>query len=484
MTPIHVNLVLFLLAVLAFAWIGFSSSRKARGVGDYFHNDDLHKNIVSLTATNISLGTGLVYLVSGAQQNGLLMVLPVLCIGVAYWLLSLFLSRISDVSIRSGKNFLASLDSEITKATGRPSWFATTVSLSLVIVFVLLLAFEIFASAKVISPLLFATSNTSAEITISIMIFSITAMYAVLGGVKAIFGVDIIQVPLICLFLPVFVFTGVGHLNQPGELVTQLGSTFKTNTNVIIGVTIACINAIATQFYSILNWGAVSNVEMSKQKKLLTRVGWATSSILLLFVLVGLLHPGGWQSLGQYYSTLATETTLMAFAVSGILVLGMSSILLTTTDAVVVNCILFFYDNLARGDSKATNQDPSQLRKIRWIGLATFSLCFSVLLVINYYQPDPFYLLLSMAGGITVFAPMIALAGFFAGRPEALRLFSNKVVGTFVGIFLASAIADVLLLSQKSPLVTYVGVSAFALSLLLCCALVVRARSASKKNTL
>src|SRR2546425_471735 len=46
---------------------------KERSTKDYFHSSELHKNVVSLTATNVSLGTGLVYLVVGAQHNGLLM---------------------------------------------------------------------------------------------------------------------------------------------------------------------------------------------------------------------------------------------------------------------------------------------------------------------------------------------------------------------------------------------------------------------------
>src|SRR5690349_2198633 len=110
MIPVHLNLILFLVAVCAFAWIGFSASRRETSAHDYFHDRDLHKNVVSLTATNISLGTGLVYLVSGAQQNGLLMILPVLCVAIGYWLLAVFLERITAVSLRTGRNFLATID--------------------------------------------------------------------------------------------------------------------------------------------------------------------------------------------------------------------------------------------------------------------------------------------------------------------------------------------------------------------------------------
>src|SRR3989338_5831142 len=98
MTPIQLNLYLFAAAVAVFAWIGFSSARRQKSVSDYFHHASLSKNVVSLTATNLTLGTGLVYLVSGAQLNGLLMLLPVICVGVGYWLLALFLERVGLVS--------------------------------------------------------------------------------------------------------------------------------------------------------------------------------------------------------------------------------------------------------------------------------------------------------------------------------------------------------------------------------------------------
>jgi hypothetical protein len=480
MTPIQVNLLLFIATVAAFAWVGFSAARKKASVKDYFHHKSLRKNVVSLTATNITLGTGLVYLVSGAQQNGLLMLLPVFCVGAGYWLLAEFLERASTVAARTGKNYLASIDEEITRTTGEPSLFARSVSFSLVVVFVLLLAFEIFASAKVISPFLFASPSVSSEVLLSIAIFCITVFYALLGGVRAIFGVDALQIPLIGLFIPVFVMTAIPDWNQPVDLADRLAESFKVEQSVLVAIGIACINAVATQFYSLLNWGAVSNVELDQQKKLLRWVGIATTVVLVLFVLVGLLHPQGgtgqaWQDLVQHFSALGASQTPKAYIVSAIIMLGMASILLTTTDAVVVNCVLFWYDNLAGGNSKSSESNPEALNRIRRIGAVTFSVCFTVLCTINFFQPDPFYLLMSMAGGVVVFAPMIVTAGFLATRNGGLRVFSRKIVGCFICLFVVAGIADVFFLSQTSKLVSYVGLTAFVAATLLCLILVWRA---------
>jgi hypothetical protein len=486
MTPIDLNIYLFIAAALVFAWVGFSSAKREHSVNDYFHHSDLNKNAVSLTATNITLGTGLVYLVRGAQQNGLLMLLPVLCVGVGYWLLALFLERATVVTARRGKNFLASVDEEISRATGTPSLFAKCVSASLIFVFVLLLAFEIFASAKVISPFLFKTPVLSAEVVLSTVIFCVTVVYTLLGGVRATFGVDIVQVPLICLFLPVFLVSAIPDWNHPSVVLSRLEASLNTSPKVLLAVGIACVNSLATQFYSILNWGAVSNVELDHQQKLLRRVGWATTAVISLFVLTGILHPKGatgdaWQDLVQHLSAIGQSTDWISYLLSGIITLGMTSILLTTTDAVVVNCLLFAYDNLLGGNSKAMENDRASLRKIRLIGAGVFGICFAVLCAINYLQPDPFYLLLSMAGGVAVFAPLIVTAGYLVSRPKSLRVLNNSVVLAFFGLFLVSGIADVVLLSQRSSLVPYIGLSAFATAALLCLSLLLKVRPKAVK---
>ena len=241
---------------------------------------------------------------------------------------------------------------------------------------------------------MFASPTASSEVILSIVIFCITVLYALLGGIRAVFGVDVLQVPLICVFLPVFVATAIPDWNQPAELAERLAASLKIEQSVLVGIGIACINSLATQFYSLLNWGAVSNVELNQQKKLLRWVGLATTVVLVLFVLAGLLHPTGttgqaWQDLVQHFSALGASTSPKAFVISGIIMLGMASILLTTTDAVVVNCVLFWYDNLSGGDSKSADSNPEALRKIRRIGGVTFGVCFAVLCSINYLQPGP-----------------------------------------------------------------------------------------------
>lgn len=470
MTPHDLNLLLFGIVVIVFAVFGFSASRKQSSAKDYFHNESLFKNVVSLTATNITLGTGLVYLVTGAQHNGLLMMLIPFMVWLGYFFLALFLKKATNVTVRTGKNFLASIDEQITQMTFMKSPFSRIVSGSLVITFVLLLAFEIFASSKVISPFLFKSPSVRAEIWLSIIIFCITIFYTLLGGINAVFKVDILQVPLVCLFLPVFIITTIPRFANPESILERIGSTLKFDGHVLAAIAIASVNAVATQFYSILNWGAVSHVKLPNQQRLLKWVGISTAVVLAVFVFAGLLHPikpgeQVWQDITKSYSSLASQVSLRDYAFSSILLLGMASLLLTTTDAVVITAIMFWYDNVAKRDSKNTKNDPVELKKIRIIGAAIFILCFAILIIINYWQPDPFYLLLSMAGGVAIFAPMIVTAGFLSSRENALRIFTPLVIYIYFGLFLIAGVVNILMLLFKSSMVGYVGVTAFFIAL-------------------
>jgi Na+/proline symporter len=469
MTPIQLNLILFIIIVVAFAAFGFSASRRQKSAKEYFHDDNLVKNTVSLTATNITLGTGLVYLVTGAQHNGLLMLLVPLAVWLGYYLMSAFLGKATNITTRTGKNYLHSIGEEIALATGKRSPFAPIVSGALVVIFVLVLAFEIFASAKVVAPFLFGSPTVEAEIVLSLAIFSITVIYTLLGGINAVFRVDFLQVPLVIIFLPVFVLTTIPDILQPSVVASKIVGTLKLDGIVITAVAIAVLNAIATQFYSILNWSAVSHVEVKNQQRLLKYVGAASALIITIFVISGILHPidAGqqvWQDVAKGFSALSAQSTFQAFLFSAILMLGMASILLTTTDAIVISAIMFWYDNVAGGNSTSVEENPKELRKIRRIGAITFSLCFVLLMIINYWQPDPFYLLLSMAGGVVTFAPMFVTAGILSTKPKALSIFTPKVVYSYFALFLLAGVANTVMLILKSPMIGYLGVFAFTLS--------------------
>lgn len=471
MTAIELSIYLFGIVVVIFAIIGFTASRRQKTLKDYFHDDNLFKNVVSLSATDITLGTGLVYLVTGAQHNGFLMLILPFMLWLGYFLQGEFIEKATSISLRTGKNIIDSIDAQISKLAAQKSPFARVVSSSLIVVFVLVLAFEIFASSKVIAPFLFTSVNVKAEITLSVIIFVITVVYTILGGITAVFRVDALQVPLILLFLPVLILITVPDLSSSDLIMQRVRATIKFDNATIAAIIIASMNSITTQFYSLLNWGAISHLDPPRQKRMLRWVGFSSGLVFLIFIVVGLLHPVDpgkqvWVDITEKFSSLVAQKGFLTYLFSGILILGLSSILLTTTDAVVITTIMFWYDNITKGNSKNTKHAPKELRKIRKIGALTFTLCFGVLMLLNYLQPDPFYFLLSLAGGVVVFAPMIVTAGYLSSKADSLKIFTSKVVYTYFSLFLLSGTLNIIMLAVKSPTVAYIGVFAFSLSML------------------
>ena len=167
----YFNLTVFLLAGVAFAWIGFSSGRGQSSPKEYFRNPSLWKNAVSLVASNLTLGTGLVYLLSGSQQLGWWMLLAPVGLLAGYLLMARMMSARSERG-ETEPNLLAAMDKTITQATGSKSAFAKLISGVLALLMVILLAFEIFASTKVLCPLLLGGSSFKMEMLLSTMLLA------------------------------------------------------------------------------------------------------------------------------------------------------------------------------------------------------------------------------------------------------------------------------------------------------------------------
>ena len=468
MNPFQLHVVLFSITAVVFAVVGFRAARLQASAKDYFRNPSPWKNAISLTASNLTLGTGLVYLISGAQQMGTLMLLAPWALFAGYAVLGLLVERAAAAGLGQGKNLLADVNERIAQATGKPCSFAKIISGTLSILLMALLAFEIFASAKVMTPLLLGSGEVRLEIILSTVLFAITLLYTILGGMSAVLAVDFLQVPLILLFMPAFVWIGIFSGDGGSPVVAKLVEKTNVSSVVLLAMGGVVINAFAGQFFSLLNIGAVSQVEARERRTLSNRVGFLTALALSLFVLVGIcVEPSGdntgWPALMARFTAVA-QSGGWGVAVSSIVVLGMTSILLTTTDAVVFSAIMFWHDNVAGRDSTSAVADKAGLHSIRKIGAIAFAGGFVLLGALNYFQPDPFYFLLSLAGGISVLAPAIVLAFILAGDSRMARRFTPGVLRVFLGFLGLSCLGNAALVILRSPWVATLTNVMFALS--------------------
>lgn len=471
MTAFTFNFYIFLIAIVVFSLFAVWASQKINSPKSFFHSRDIRANTICLTAANITLGTGLAYLLQGGQQNGLLMLLIPVMVWLGYYLLASWIKLTVRKEMLGGKNFIASINDQIIAETNAPSHFSFLVSISLIIVFILLLSFEIFASSKIIAALLFIKGGNIQSIFISIIIIFIALLYTLFGGIVAVFRTDKLQLASIIIFLPVLFYTAVLLPWREGQSVSTIDSILKTDITTIIGIATASIAAVTTQFYSLLNWGAISHVDENDQVPMLKRVGIFTGVILAFIVIIGIFHPvneGGdyIADLMASYSRLGSQSGFIPYILLGITVFGMTSIIFSTVDSLVITIIMFYYDNIAGRDSKSEENNPHELRAVRRIVSICFIFIFTFLGYFNFAQPNIFYLLLTITGGVVVFGPMFATVGYLSSKGNSLKYFSATVVYTYFGMFVIGFIISIITLNIKPAFVSWIGFFAFVIAAL------------------
>lgn len=470
MTFLYTNLIFFSIAVVIFAIYAFNSFRGITSAKSFFYQEDLRANTISLTATNITLGTGLAYLIQGGSQSGILMLLVPVMVWLGYFLLANFIARFVANDVLKGANYVHAINNQISLATNTPSHFNTFTSISLIIIFTLILPFEIFASSKIMAPLLIQGNGIMPQVLLSLVIFFIALAYVLLGGVKAVLATDKIQLGAILLFILALLYVLFTKFNNQGyNLSTIIKPTLKFDTNIVLGVIAACISALSTQFYSLLNWGYISQMEKVNSCIMLKRVGLASAIIFTLIISLGVFYP---QEGSDVISDIVplilqgdTESVLFTWIISCLAILGMTSIVFSTIDSLIIKIVMFYYHNIAKRDSKDDKNSPEEIQFIRYIVFLSFGSVFLILGYFNFIQPNIFYLLLAIVAGINVFAPMLATAGYLSHH-NTLAVLKNTIISGYVFLFLLASVTSIYFFFFNQSNLGWVGTVSFVVSLL------------------
>ncbi|MCK4342231.1 MAG: hypothetical protein KAY37_10975 [Phycisphaerae bacterium] len=463
-----VNVVAGACTLAMFAWLAIRRFRMIHSPADFFHNDRLSSNVVSLTAANLTLGSGVAYLISGGFQQGAILYLAPVGLFVGYWLLAKLLGRGLGREVEEEGNFLAGVDRAIRVHTGRRSWFGPVVAWSLVVAYLLFIAFEVYASSTLIAPLFFDGPGVSSTIILASILFGVTLFYAVTGGILGVFRTDKAQLTAAILLVVALLATVLAPISIDGE---KTGVPARVVTwSVALAALSATIAAVATQFYSLLNWASVSHVQVRDQQSLLIKVGLLSAILLAMILTVGVLLPSPPDGLSpvqyvlQRFNALVDQLGQIGFVLSIVLVVGALSIMVSTVDSLLLAIVMFIYDMSGRS-SKATEPGPAELRRIRVLAIACLSISFAAMLAFQIIQTNIFYLLLSIAGMMVVFAPMLALTAYLSRDTQRLVVFSRGVVCVYLALY-AMAFAFSIWAALRYPaLAAWTGTIAFAVSL-------------------
>ena len=459
------NSIAFVATLLLFLVLGMSGIKRIRSVGDFFHKPDFSSNIIALLVANVTLGTGLAYLLTSGAKNGLLMLVIPVGIIVGYWLLAKFIIGLPDQFQSSGKNMLYTMREGIS-SDGRQgkflgvSVFDISVTVPLILVYLLIFAYELFASSKIMGAMIFPHQLDKASLIVAVAIFVSTLVYCLMGGVQAVFRTDKLQLIGIIIFVGLLVFSGY-FLNGSAHQNEATHSAFKFDNQIIINSIIAFIAAVATQFYSLLNIYASSNLtDTASRVRLMRWNGFLVALALSPIVIIGATANFDLaKGIAPVISHIAGEAQDIAIVGPGLLflvVFGMTAVVVSTTDILILSLSYFIYENIIEGDFESGSKEA--IKSVRILMLSLFAVAFLLLAGMFWLSADLFYLLLSIANGPIIYVPLIIAAGVLAREKEGLKTISNSWLLFFLFLFVSASFSSLTVLKNMPTIVPYLSI--------------------------
>lgn len=451
---------IFFLTCIAFATTAFIVSRRATSDEVSFRTRDPGLNVVGLVTANITAGTGFVYLLLNGAKNGLLACAIPLALWLGYRVLVSLLNGIPDHLFKP--NFLGGVAHALSQQTGARSALPFVLIAPLLIVFVLVLGFEMFATSQLLGAVIFHEATVFQQIMISVVLFATTMIVVVWGG-EATFKTDRVQAIFIVLCLIVLVcLAWVAWQQDQNQHVDAF--MLKYDAPVLFTLAFASLAAFNTQIYSILNWNAVANATPDKRNWVLLTSGKWLAVFVGLVLLIGASMPRVWS--GAFQLSLATLLKTLsqpvALGASIIIIIGITSIVLTTTQGVTLAIGAFLSE--LRGDLNSTQSLTLSTRRIQYG--AILLLVMGVLGLIYFQRPDLFYFLLAIVSGAEVMMPLIILLMVLAKRGRAIGVCSNKHLYGYLALFCIAIVTNIVLSMNLATLVPYVSLTLVTISVI------------------
>lgn len=395
----------FIFVSVIFAFFALWSGSHITSPVSYFQNKKLPLNVVSLAISNSTVGAGIIYPLTLGHNYGYIMLVMPLAILIGYWLLAKTLHNNDAIGFLSKKNIFWFVQEQTKRIDGK---YGTSMlpTISLLIVFVLLLALEIFTASKLLAPIMFGSNETMNVVFVSFVIFLLALFYTVWGGIITVLRTDVIQGIAAVFLFAMILYVAVNYGEIPNNYVN---STTGFSGDVSLAIIVVFLSAVATQFYNILNIAAVSRVESKKRGQLLIWTGFlllASNAVLIIsgasMASISTQNVTGdiINGFGLDNQVIETGKIFIAF----ILVFGISSLVYSTVDSLIITAAMLFYDNISHLDSSSSSDNPNNIRNIRFTIGGSFIFLFGSLAFFNYYKPDLINIIFMMTAGAVIYA--------------------------------------------------------------------------------
>ncbi len=408
--------------------------------------------IVSLTAYNVTLGTGVAYLLAQAKTTGWLVFLTPFGITAGYFAAAAYYGRLKFQVSEKRPNLYFLLGYETPDGQVRLGLFPRVFSLFIATTYFLLLAFELGVGGGFIGSTLFATPSIGINVSLAVIVFGVVIVYTAISGLRAAVNTDVAQFAFVIAFIIIVPYV----IRKYGTAATVIIQSPEISRQAVLAAVLAILTAISTQFYSIVNPQMVTNYSPASQQGILRGAGILSGLIYLVIAGIGLGSPSQ-ESLESSIRMFLYDPTNIAWqygVVAFLLFAGMLAILLSTLDNLAIAVAQLYHDVGAATSRRQANPEANtsdNIRRLRVIYVVVALAVVPVTVFFSYEFQSIFYLLLTILFAAGVLSPAVFTALFLkaTGRTTLLErssvaawLLAATAVGWVVYVFLSRQLPE------------------------------------------
>lgn len=391
-----------------------------------FYNDtgNLFRATLSLACYNITLGTGLAYLVQQSTLSGYFVFLTPVAMAAGYYLFARYMESLDFHPTPETPNLYRLLSPR----SGGISLLTRIYSFAIVITFAFVLGFELWLGSELIAASLFVEPSHAMKIGVAALVFLIVTVYTTIGGMRSSVETDLYQAALLLGFV-VAVAALVQAVPAAEDGAFQVEKTSHFQGAVVTLLAIA--TALTTQFYSIVNANFGTTYSAVDQRRMFTRAGlWAAifyCIVLCIFLAaprdVTIQHIATMIGSGQagIYGWLA-----LLFAA------GMVAISMSSLDNATVSTSKVIFENWL---SERATHNMLRLRVIHF-SLSIIMMTAAVALIV--LELNLFYTILTILFAVSVFSPVLCSSIWLHCKGRASLLDRRFVVLVIVACTVGS----------------------------------------------
>jgi Na+/proline symporter len=381
--------------------------------------------VVSLTACNVTLGTGIAYILTQAKNTGWLVLLTPVGITAGYFAIAEYYKRLEFQVTDARPNLYYLLATTNADRSITPSFFQKFFTWFIAVTYFLLIAFELGVGSAFLGSTLLANPSPEINVGIAVLVFGVVIAYTAISGVRAAVQTDAVQIFFIVAFIAIIPFLLLKYGNYETGSIKHAPVSLGTSLTSLLAI----LTAIATQFYNIVNPQIVMNHRPADQVRILRWAGVWSGAIYIAIACIGLMTPSkeGLESAIRAFLYAPESSGYLGVLTAVALFAGMLAVLLSTLDNLAISIAQLVHDILRSRRNESTPNETDSTRRLRVVYIVTGILVIPLSVYFYYRFASTFFLLLTILFAVMTLSPPVFVAIFLKSKGRTTIL-DNKGV--------------------------------------------------------